>query len=318
MAKISVVIPVKNGGSILEKCLISLTSQTINKDIEIIILDSASTDNSKALATSYQAKIINIPNGTFNHGLTRNLGIANASGDFIFLTVQDAAIADNYMLEKMVTHFLDEKVMAVVAHQATPNDADKNPAKWFRRISEPEVETRYFPDGQFATLSKEKQFELSRWDDVCAMYRKTALQALPFRETSFSEDCFWAFDALNAGFKLIRDPSLVVYHYHHMSFNYVLKSKFIAYYNDYIFFQHLPNIQLSPLNIIKIIYHLLKKRELTIANKLYWIIHNMGASFGNFVSVMIFRISLGIGKEKLLDSAYKIICKTIPQGKQKK
>lgn len=317
LPKISVVIPIKNGEQTLVKCLHSITTQTIASQIEIIVLDSQSTDKSVAIANEYKAKIINVPEGTFNHGLTRNLGIANASGDFIFLTVQDAAIAENNMLEKMATHFWDEKVMAVVAHQATPHDADKNPAKWFRRISEPEVETRYFPDGQFATLSKEKQFELSRWDDVCAMYRKTASQALPFRETNFSEDCLWAYDALNAGFKLIRDPSLVVHHYHHMSFNYVLKSKFIINYNDYIYFQHIPDFKLSPMNTMKIIYQLVKKRDLTITKKFYWIFHNIGASLANFISVIIFRISLSIGKEKMLNRAYQIICKSVPQGHQK-
>lgn len=317
MVKISVVIPAKNGGSILEKCLFSIASQTIYNEVEIIVLDSSSTDNSKEIAASFNAKIIDVPNGTFNHGLTRNMGVSNALGDFIFFTVQDASIAQHDMLEKMVSHFFDEKVMAVVAHQAIPHDEDKNPARWFKRFSEPLVETRFFPDGQFATLSKQKQFQLSRWDDVCAMYRKTALQQLPFRETNFSEDCLWAYDALNAEFKLIRDPSLVVYHYHHMSFNYVLKSKFIVYYNDYLYFQHTPDFQFSPINTFKTIYHLLTKNELTFDKKLYWILHNILASFANFVAIVIFKISLGLGKEKLLRKAYQIICKTVPQGQQK-
>ena len=87
---ISVVIPVKNGGKTLERCLDSLRNQINGRDLEIIILDSMSSDNSKEIGFSYGAIIIPIPNGTFNHGLTRNLGVQKSSGDLIYLTVQDA------------------------------------------------------------------------------------------------------------------------------------------------------------------------------------------------------------------------------------
>ncbi|MEO6838770.1 MAG: glycosyltransferase family A protein, partial [Ginsengibacter sp.] len=136
---ISVIIPVKNGAQTLEKCLIKIRSQT-TRDIEIIVLDSMSTDNSKEIALKYQAKVIEIPDGTFNHGLTRNLGVQHATGELIYLTVQDAWIADDDMLEKMSKHFEDTEVQSVTGMQATPHEKDKNPARWFKRYSEPVAE----------------------------------------------------------------------------------------------------------------------------------------------------------------------------------
>ena len=46
MSKISIIVPVYNAGAKLKKCLDSLVNQTV-KDIEIIIINDGSTDNSE-------------------------------------------------------------------------------------------------------------------------------------------------------------------------------------------------------------------------------------------------------------------------------
>ena len=111
--KISVVLPVKNGAATLGKCLKSLRKQTIGGSLEIIIADSMSTDGSREIAISYGAQIVDIVNGTFDHGLTRNKGVQAATGELIYLTVQDAWISDTGMLERMASHFEDVLVKPV-------------------------------------------------------------------------------------------------------------------------------------------------------------------------------------------------------------
>jgi hypothetical protein len=81
--------------------------------------------------------VLEIPTETFNHGLTRNLGVQKAKGDLVYFTVQDAWIAENDMLENMARHFYNAEVMGVVGHQAVPHEKDKNPMLWFKRFSEP-------------------------------------------------------------------------------------------------------------------------------------------------------------------------------------
>jgi rhamnosyltransferase len=315
---ISVIIPVKNGEATLFRCLLSISNQTIKDRIEIIVLDSASIDNSKIIAKKFGATIIDVAPGTFNHGLTRNMGVQYAQESFLYFTVQDAWLADNDMLEKMLRHFDDALVQGVVAHQAVPNEPDKNPAKWFKRVTEPQVEARYFPNGSFALLNARQQFELSNWDDVCAMYRKTALQKIPFRQTDFSEDWLWANEALSKEMKLIRDPSLLVYHYHHMTFGYVFKNSFIVNYYHYFFFKQLPLIKFLPIDTLKAIHTILKQKETPVLKKTYWIFHNTMAGFSSFLSVFTFRMSFAVGNEKLLNKAFRYICKQVPQGQQKK
>ena len=52
MSKISIIVPVYNTGAKLKKCLDSLVNQTV-KDIEIIIINDGSTDNSEEVIKEY-------------------------------------------------------------------------------------------------------------------------------------------------------------------------------------------------------------------------------------------------------------------------
>ena len=312
MFKISVIIPVKNGAATLRNCLESIRGQNI-EDFEIIVLDSMSTDNSLKIAQEFQAKVINIQEGTFNHGLTRNLGTESASGNLLYFTVQDAWLSENTMLEKMAAHFIDEQVMAVVGHQAIPwGHLDKNPAYWFKRFTQPEVEKRHFPNNTFKQLSDGEQFQNSSWDNVNAMYRRTAVIKVPFRTTNYSEDWIWANDALHNGMMLLRDPSLVVYHYHHMTFKYVYKASFIVYYNFLIFFKHNQKILWSPVNFLKAGYIILKRKEVKFSNKIYWILHNASGNLAYFIS----SININILNNRLKNEHFLKLSEKLPQGKQ--
>lgn len=316
--KISVVIPVKNGRETLDQCLAAIKAQSI-RNIEIIILDSDSKDNSKEIALSYGAKIIDVPPGTFNHGLTRNIGANLASGNFLFYSVQDAQLAENGMLERMVNHFQDETVMGVVGHQAIPwGDADKNPAYWFKRYSEPEINERYFPEDHFKVLTQNQQFAQSGWDNVVAMYRRSALISTPFKETNFAEDWIWANVALKAGYKLLSDPSVVVYHYHHLDFGYRFKTQFTVNYHFYKHFNQLPAVPLSPLKFMRATYTIIKRKAVPLVKKPYWIVHNMGINLADFFSNLSFRALLFLGGNKLLDWGHEFFCSKVPQGKLKK
>ena len=315
--KISVIIPVKNGEPALENCLRSIREQN-SIDIEILILDSMSSDRSREISNSFGARVISIPDGTFNHGLTRNIGARYAKNEFLYYTVQDAWLPEKNMLERMVKHFEDQSVQAVAGHQATPwGHPDKNPVLWFKRFTEPMVTTREYPNLSFDQLTLKQQFEASGWDDVNAMYRKSALIQIPFRETDFSEDWLWANDALRNGMKILYDPSLIVYHYHHMYFGYVFKAKFIMNYYFHKFFKQLPAVPWSPVGAIKSTYTLLKLKEASILKKPYWILHNLMFNLSFFLSVIIFRTTFYLGGQRMLDKAYTIICKKVPQGKPK-
>lgn len=88
---ISIIVPVYNTENYLEKCLYSLVNQTY-KNIEIIIIDDGSPDNSmniiqKFVLADNRVKVISQK----NQGLSgaRNTGMNNANGDYIMFIDSD-------------------------------------------------------------------------------------------------------------------------------------------------------------------------------------------------------------------------------------
>lgn len=86
---ISVIINVYNGEKFIKKCLDSVINQTY-KNIEIIIVNDGSTDNTLSICESYKdnrIKIINQEN--MGLSLSRNVGIDNATGEYLFFVDVD-------------------------------------------------------------------------------------------------------------------------------------------------------------------------------------------------------------------------------------
>ena len=190
---LSVIIPVKNGSSTLASCLESIVLQKCNFPLEILVIDSGSSDSSIEIAESYGARVLRIKSSDFNHGLTRNYGISEATGKFLFFSVQDATLSDDSILQRMMDWFLHDDIMGVCGHQAVPHDLDKNPLLWFKRFTEPVPEIR--------KLSLGDPMPSFSWDNVCSMYRKAAFDLLPFEKIDTCEDWIWAYNALNRPLK---------------------------------------------------------------------------------------------------------------------
>lgn len=315
--KISVVIPVRNGASTLDSCLSAICNQELPIPPEIIVLDSASGDNSVAIAAKYGAIVHAVEPGTFNHGLTRNMGAALCTGELIFFTVQDATLVDAGMLAKMSAHFADHQVAGVYGHQAVAHNPDMNPVQWHRRYSKPKVEVRHFEPVVFKQLSKKEQFKNATWDNVVAMYRRTDLQEIPFVETSFAEDYMWAHHALLKGKKIVYDPSVLVWHYHYRNFRYAFHVAYTLNYTFYQYFKILPPLPGLILPILRAGYSLYKNTGLKFSQKIKWFAHNISSIAGHFLSHLTFLISYYTGGEKGLKSSYKVFCNEVPQGKLK-
>ena len=115
MIKVSVIVPVYNVEDYLEKCLNSLVNQTL-KEIEIIVVNDGSPDNSQKIIDRYAKKYKNIKSYTKeNGGLSdaRNFGIKKAKGEYITFIDSDDYI-ELTMLEKMYNHAISKKVDIVV------------------------------------------------------------------------------------------------------------------------------------------------------------------------------------------------------------
>jgi glycosyltransferase involved in cell wall biosynthesis len=111
MAKVSVVIPVFNAEKYISRCLDSVINQTF-KDIEIICINDNSQDNSVNILNEYSSKDKRIKVYSNNHNigaaLSRNIGIDNAKGEYIYFIDVDDFIDENY-IEIMFSRIEKEK-----------------------------------------------------------------------------------------------------------------------------------------------------------------------------------------------------------------
>ena len=101
MPKVSIIIPFNNVEDYMEECLKSVVNQTLN-DIEIILINDASKDNSRQIAQNYanndsRIKIIDIDTQK-GQGYARNRGIETVQGEYIGFVDSDDFI-EPYMFE---------------------------------------------------------------------------------------------------------------------------------------------------------------------------------------------------------------------------
>lgn len=111
MKKISVIIPLYNEEKYIKECINSVINQTY-KNIEIIVVDDKSTDNSLNELKSIKDKRIKIIELKENKGVSnaRNIGIKEAKGDYIcFLDSDDFWRRDK--LKKQIKYIQDKAII---------------------------------------------------------------------------------------------------------------------------------------------------------------------------------------------------------------
>ena len=92
---VSIVILTKNAGPEFRDTLSGVTQQDWDGDIETLVLDSGSTDETLAITREFpEVTIRTIEPGEFDHGHTRNLGVLHTRGELLVFLTQDAVPAD--------------------------------------------------------------------------------------------------------------------------------------------------------------------------------------------------------------------------------
>lgn len=97
MEKVSIIVPVYNVEKYVERCLNSLVNQTY-KNIEIIIVNDGSTDNSKEICEKFEnndkrIKLINKDNQGL--GMARNTGLEYITGEYVLFVDSDDYVEKN-------------------------------------------------------------------------------------------------------------------------------------------------------------------------------------------------------------------------------
>ena len=223
MPTASVAIPVLNGGPLFAAVLEALAAQQVDRPVELVVIDSGSTDGSAALARHYGARVQEIPNAQFNHGDTRNALMELATGEHVAFLTQDSVPAGPGWLAALLHGFTLADDVALVFGPHRPRDASspmvrRELLELFARFG-PEQVDRDAAAGGRATFFSSANGAVARW----------AWERVPFRTVDYAEDMVLARDMLAAGLAKAYVPDAAVIHSHDLP---PLKA-FRRYFDDF-------------------------------------------------------------------------------------
>ncbi len=228
-AKVGLVVPTLNAGDRWVDCLQAIKGQSLSPQ-RLLVIDSASTDQTTTLARSAGFEIIEIDRSEFNHGGTRQWAAEYLSDAhiIIFLT-QDAIPADSHALAEIVRCFDDPHVAMAYGRQL--------PHKGATPI---EAHARIFNYGtgtivKDASRVQEMGTKVFFCSNSFAAYRRSAmLQLGGFRgNLILGEDMEFAARAIKAGYANVYCASAPVYHSHDYTITQTLERYFDIGVFDY-------------------------------------------------------------------------------------
>ena len=185
----------KHLGNLLER----IQRQTV-KDIETVLVDSGSTDNTLGIAGRYPVKIEHIRSEEFTFGRSLNLGISAARADLVVLASAHVLPINERWLEHLLAPFGDEDVALSYGMQRGGEGS---------QFSEDQHWRRWFP-------------EHSDWDqphaycnNANAAIRKSLWEQQPYdEELTGLEDLAWSSWVKDKGYKIAYVAEAGVIHLH--------------------------------------------------------------------------------------------------------
>ncbi|HTR72132.1 MAG TPA: glycosyltransferase family 2 protein [Solirubrobacteraceae bacterium] len=246
MSRVTVAIPVRDGGSLLGRTFAALAEQTVPH--ELLVCDSGSRDGSPALARRHGARVIEITPERFSHGGTRNLLMRESLGAHVAFLTQDSEPADEHWLERLLSGFALASDVGLVYGPYVPRPDAPVPVRfelerWFASLSPdraPRVDRLAAADSSKSVgLGVEGASDVSSLragraratspratpaieligprgfcTDANACLSRAAWEQIPFREVAYAEDRVLAIDMLRAGYAKAYVPDAPVVHSH--------------------------------------------------------------------------------------------------------
>lgn len=166
---ISIVIPVYNVEKYLDECIQSLQKQTYT-NIEIILVDDGSTDNSgmicdKYAKTDFRIKVIHKQNGGMSDA--RNVGIDNATGKYIQFIDSDDYFKED-LIESLYKDICENNAdIALCSHYIVTGNNITTDATYEKRMyTREEVIQEFLLDTKIRAYVWNKLFKKSLFDEI--------------------------------------------------------------------------------------------------------------------------------------------------------
>ena len=192
----SVIVRAKDEAASIGAVLDLLHNQEIEGEVELIVVDSGSSDGTPAIARRSGATVIEIPAETFSFGGSLNTGCEVARASIIVALSAHAFPPDSGWLARMVDCFADESVACAYG---CPNDPEGGP-----------LTERVMQDAAHAALHP-----YWGYGNPSGAFRADLWRERQFRaDMPGTEDKEWAWHWLQLGWRAVIDPALAVRHDH--------------------------------------------------------------------------------------------------------
>jgi glycosyltransferase involved in cell wall biosynthesis len=194
-----VVIRAFNEEQHIGRLLTGILEQTL-KDVEIILVDSGSTDATVAIASRFPVRVLHMDPGDFTFGRSLNKGCAHAQGEYIVIASAHVYPVYPDWLEELLAPFGVPEVALVYGKQRG-DDAS--------RFSEMQIFASWFPDE--SNPHQRHPF----CNNANAAIRRELWEQRPYDETLPGlEDLDWASWALSQGHRIVYSARAEVIHVH--------------------------------------------------------------------------------------------------------
>jgi rhamnosyltransferase len=242
--KISVIIRTFNEEEWLHHCLEAIKLQdSYSKDrIDIIIVDSGSSDNTLEIAQSQEAEIIHISD--YKPGKALNIGIENAIGEIIVIISAHCIPKNNNWLSSIIKPLDQDDIVGVYGRQLPLSSTSSEDAR-----------DLYITFGPEKIHQKKNPF----FHNANSAFRKTSWEEIKFDdEVNNIEDRLWAEQWIKRGKIICYEPEAEVYHHHgiHQYGNIKradgTKNVLKKHYGEFITLDNIPSVVLDISGLVMI------------------------------------------------------------------
>jgi glycosyltransferase involved in cell wall biosynthesis len=198
---IGVVIRTLNEAELIGTCLETLARQQPGFDLDILVVDSGSTDGTIDIARSHGARIHEIAPDDFDYSTALNVGIERVEGDLVLILSAHAIPTDEHWIARMIAPFETPEVAGVACRQVPWDGA---PWREVARLA------REFGTARHVYAGEDSQ---ALFSNAASCIRRSVWKQEPFTLPA-AEDLEWAQRVVGAGWSVVYEAGTSVYHSH--------------------------------------------------------------------------------------------------------
>lgn len=205
METVGIVIRTLNESELIGSCLDALRGQALRVDLDVVVVDSGSTDGTVEIARGHGARVVELPPERFDYSTALNLGIEQARGELVLsLSAHAVPIGDGW-LETMLAPLADPGVAAVASRQVPWAGA---PWQEVHRLGQ--------QFGEASCVYADENADDVVFSNAASAIRRSVWEHYPFLLPA-AEDLEWAQRVMAAGWRIVYEARASVYHSHHES-----------------------------------------------------------------------------------------------------